>query len=74
MTADQALATLQPFLPYPCDHDGRVPVLAICNECGCVEEHDGAAPSSMPDAVAPSALRPQRDIAEVHGSCSVCAF
>ena len=42
---DQGLAhklkSLKAFVPCRCTHEAAVPVLAICEDCGTVEEKDG---------------------------------
>ena len=35
------LESIKAFVPCRCDHEAAVPVLAICGDCGTVEEHDG---------------------------------
>lgn len=68
------LESLKAFVPCRCDHDDRLAVLAICEDCGAVEEHDGG--SLLPKLAAlitPSAFRPERHILEIHGHCRNCA-
>ncbi|MGR3614823.1 MAG: Fur family transcriptional regulator [Paracoccaceae bacterium] len=68
------LESIKAFVPCRCAHAESVPVLAICNDCGTVEEHDGS--DLMPtlnSLITPSAFQPQRHIVEIHGHCSACA-
>ena len=68
------LESLKAFVPCRCDHGDRLPVLAICGDCGSVEEHDGG--PILPQLAAlirPSAFRPDRHIVEIHGHCRDCA-
>lgn len=67
------LESLKAFVPCRCDHDDSLPVLAICEDCGSVEEHDGG--SLLPNLaslIEPSAFRPARHIVEIHGQCRDC--
>ena len=68
------LESLNAFVPCRCNHAGSVPVLAICEDCGAVEEHDGA--TLLPQLVALTAnsgFRTDRHIVELHGQCNRCA-
>lgn len=68
------LESLKAFVPCRCVHESSLPVLAICDDCGVVEEHDGG--SLLPNLTslfATSNFVPQRHIIELHGSCSACA-
>ena len=67
------LESLKAFVACRCAHTHSVPVLAICEECGEVEEHDGAALlPKMAEPTASSGLRPDRHIVEIHGRCTSC--
>lgn len=67
------LESIKAFVPCRCDHTESVPVLAICEDCGTVEEHDGSAllPQLMA-LTASTAFAPARHIVEIHGQCSAC--
>ena len=68
------LESLKAFVPCRCSHHKSLPVLAICEDCGTVEEHDGT--SLMPELsalVAPSHFQAGRHIVEIHGHCRRCA-
>ena len=68
------LESLKAFVPCQCDHADSVAVLAICEACGAVEEHDGSGLRAHVDAlVAPTAFSPSRHIVELHGRCGTCA-
>ncbi|MGI9325918.1 MAG: Fur family transcriptional regulator [Pseudomonadales bacterium] len=68
------LESIKAFVPCRCEHSESIPVLAICGDCGSVEEHDGSGLMPSIDAlVAPSAFQPKRHIVEVHGHCHACA-
>lgn len=68
------LESINAFVPCRCAHETSVPVLAICDECLAVEEHDGA--QLLPQLTAlsqKSAFEPTRHIVEIHGRCQTCA-
>ncbi len=68
------LESINAFVPCRCDHEASVPVLAICEECFTVEEHDGA--RLLPQLTSlskKSAFKPTRHIVEIHGRCQTCA-
>ena len=68
------LESMKKFVPCRCDHAASVPVLAVCEECGTVEEHDGT--PILPELNAISALssfHATRHIVEIHGRCQTCA-
>jgi len=68
------LESMKAFVPCRCDHAESVPVLAICNECGSVDEHDGSA--LMPELAViaeTNAFRADRHIVEIRGQCEACA-
>jgi Fur family zinc uptake transcriptional regulator len=68
------LESMKAFVPCRCNHVESVPVLAICEDCGSVEEHDGS--GLLPTLTAltdQSAFRAVRHIVEIHGLCGACA-
>lgn len=68
------LESIKAFVPCRCSHVESVPVLAICNDCGSVEEHDGS--DLLPKLTAltdQNAFRADRHIVEIHGQCGTCA-
>ena len=68
------LASLKAFVACRCEHDASVPVLAICESCGAVEEHDGTKLLSQLSALpARTAFKPERYTVEMHGLCNDCA-
>ncbi|WP_299828261.1 Fur family transcriptional regulator [uncultured Roseobacter sp.] len=68
------LESIKAFVPCRCDHVESVPVLAICEDCGSVEEHDGSdLLQKLTVLTASSAFHPERHIVEIHGRCSTCA-
>ena len=67
------LESLKAFVPCRCDHEESVPVLAICDECGSVDEHDGGALlPKLATLIAESAFLAERYIVEIHGRCRAC--
>lgn len=75
---DQGLAhkleSIKAFVPCRCKHEASVPVLAICEKCGTVEEHDGSPLLPELEALsAHSAFQSKRHIVEIHGRCQSCA-
>ncbi len=67
------LESLKAFVPCRCDHAESVPVLAICSDCGSVEEHDGSVlQPALGDLLSDTAFHPERHIVEVHGHCGAC--
>ncbi len=68
------LESLKAFVPCRCNHDDSLPVLAICDQCGLVEEHDGGTLlAKLSKMVAQTAFEPDRHIVEIHGHCKKCA-
>ncbi len=68
------LESKKAFVPCRCNHVESVPVLAICENCGSVEEHDGG--GLLPKLTAltdQNAFHAQRHIVEIHGLCNSCA-
>ena len=69
------LESLKAFVPCRCDHGKSLPVLAICDDCGLVDEHDGGALlPKLSTLVAPSQFSAHRHIVEIHGQCGSCAY
>lgn len=67
------LESLKSFVPCRCDHHAAAPVLAICEDCGMVEEHDGTPLLAKLSAIsAQSRFTPSRHIVEIHGLCQDC--
>ena len=67
------LESMKAFVPCRCSHVESVPVLAICEDCGSVEEHDGSSLLSTLTALTDqSAFHAQRHIVEIHGLCGTC--
>ena len=68
------LESLKAFVPCRCDHGTSLPVLAICDDCGLVDEHDGGALlSKLSSLVTPTGFKAERHIIEIHGQCGDCA-
>lgn len=68
------LESIKAFVPCRCSHAGNVPILAICEECGAVEEHDGGDILPRLKAITDqSAFRADRHIVEIYGHCGDCA-
>ncbi len=68
------LESIKAFVPCRCKHIESVPVLAICEDCGSVEEHDGSELLPKLTALtAQSAFRTARHIVEIHGQCGRCS-
>ena len=67
------LESMKAFVPCRCNHVESVPVLAICEDCGSVEEHDGSGLlPKLTELTDQNAFRAQRHIVEIHGVCSAC--
>lgn len=68
------LESIKSFVPCRCDHHDALPVLAICEECGVVEEHDGSPLLAELSAMSvQSKFTASRHIVEIHGMCWNCA-
>lgn len=68
------LESMKAFVACRCDHAESVPVLAICGDCGSVEEHDGT--ELLPvlsNMLAASQFAADRHIVEMHGRCTRCS-
>ena len=67
------LESIKAFVPCKCDHAESVSVLAICGDCGSVDEHNGEAVlSKLAPLVTSTGFMAKRHIVEVHGKCSDC--
>lgn len=67
------LESIKAFVPCRCSHDKSVPVLAICEDCGTVEEHDGKSLLTELTTISDkSSFNAVRHIVEIHGQCSQC--
>ncbi|MEP5152474.1 Fur family transcriptional regulator [Planktotalea sp.] len=67
------LESMKSFVACRCDHSAAVPILAICDDCGTVEEHDGTPLlSELTTIAAQSKFTPSRHIVELHGQCARC--
>lgn len=68
------LESIKAFVPCRCDHAKSLPVLAICEDCGLVDEHDGGVLLPKLSAmVAQNNFKSERHIVEIHGRCESCA-
>ncbi|MFZ5964244.1 Fur family transcriptional regulator [Thalassococcus sp. BH17M4-6] len=68
------LESIKAFVPCRCSHAESVPVLAICEGCGTVDEHDGSGLlPTLTKLTDQSAFRAERHIVEIHGLCGACA-
>lgn len=68
------LESMKAFVPCRCSHIESVPVLAICDDCGSVDEHDGSdLLSGLTALTNQNAFRADRYIVEIHGQCDTCA-
>ncbi|MFD0857836.1 Fur family transcriptional regulator [Roseovarius aquimarinus] len=68
------LESLNAFVPCQCAHVDHAPVLAICDDCGVVEEYADQDVMNRLTALARSTgFRAARHVVEVHGTCRACA-
>ena len=68
------LESLKAFVACRCEHDASVPVLAICGDCGAVEEHNGTKLLSELSVIPRrTEFQPNRYSVEMHGLCKDCA-
>lgn len=68
------LESLKAFVPCRCSHEKSLPVLAICGDCGLVDEHDGEELlPKLTAMVTATNFRPVRHVVEIHGQCENCA-
>lgn len=67
------LESLNAYIPCQCDSHEHASVLAICDDCGAVNEN--VAPgllSKLASVLGKSGFAAQRHIIEVHGLCATC--
>lgn len=68
------LESINAFVSCRCEHMDHTPVLAICNDCGSVEEHaDEIVMDRLTALTRATGFRARRHVVEVHGSCGACA-
>jgi len=68
------LESIKAFVPCRCNHVESLPVLAICEDCGSVEEHDGSDLLPKLNALTnQNAFHAKQHIVEIHGLCGTCA-
>jgi Fur family zinc uptake transcriptional regulator len=68
------LESIKAFVPCRCSHAESLPVLAICEHCGSVDEHDGS--DLLPQLTAltdRNAFQAKQHIVEIHGLCGICS-
>lgn len=68
------LETLKAFVPCRCEHGNSLQVLAVCDDCGSVDEHDGT--TLLPELTKITGtfgFSPERHIIEIKGHCANCA-
>ncbi|MFQ6552178.1 Fur family transcriptional regulator [Aestuariibius insulae] len=67
------LESSRAFVCCQCHHEDGVPVLAVCGDCGSVEEHDGGElVAKLQELTRKSAFRADRHIVEIRGQCASC--
>ncbi len=67
------LESINAFVSCQCQHVDHAPVLAICDDCGSVEEHADEIVMDRLTAITQSTgFRARRHVVEVHGSCVAC--
>lgn len=67
------LESLKAFVPCRCEHRTSVPVLAICEDCGIVQEQDGTGLLSELSKISKqTSFKAARHILEIHGLCKDC--
>jgi len=65
--------TLKAFIACRCAQHTSSPILAVCKDCGVVEEHDGTPLLAELSVVsAGSQFNAIRHIIEIHGQCQDC--
>lgn len=68
------LESINAFVSCQCDHTAHTPVLAICDDCGTVEEHaDKPVMDRLTAVTGQTGFHAQRHVVEVHGLCGACA-
>ena len=68
------LESINAFVPCHGAHAGRPPILAICNDCGSVDEH--TAPgilSRLSRLTETTGFHARRLVVEIHGLCRTCS-
>lgn len=72
--AAHELESINAFVLCQCDHADHTPVLAICDDCGAVEEHaDRPVMERLTRIARISGFQVWRHVVEVHGFCGTCA-
>ena len=67
------LESLNAFVSCQCSHVGHTPVLAICDDCGSVEEHaDRSVTDRLTALTGETGFRARRHVVEVYGLCGAC--
>ena len=67
------LESIKAFVPCKCDHAQSVSVLAICGDCGAVDEHAGdTVVSELAPLVTSTGFTAKRHVVEIHGQCRNC--
>lgn len=67
------LESLKAFVACRCERRGHVPIFAICEECGTVEESVSPRVTDELSRVAgETGFAPARQVIEVHGQCARC--
>jgi Fur family zinc uptake transcriptional regulator len=68
------LESINAFVSCQCDHVDHTPVLAICEDCGSVEEHaDRPVMERLTEITQATGFHARRHVVEVHGLCGSCA-
>lgn len=68
------LASLKAFVPCRCDHGNALQVIAICDTCGAVEEHDGTGLlEALVSLAGSNHFSPKKHMIEIQGQCASCA-
>lgn len=65
--------SLNAFMACQCDRHQHASILAICDDCGTVEENfEPDLLDALSSVVAQSGFAPTRHVIELHGFCSSC--
>lgn len=68
------LESINAFISCQCGHAEHTPVLAICEDCGSVEEHDEPEVTDRLTAITrETGFMARRHVVEIHGLCGTCA-
>ena len=68
------LESMNSFVPCRCEHADSLPVLAVCEDCGAVEEQDGSPLlSGLREISSRIGFAGARHIIEIQGQCRDCA-